>query len=194
MSRQESDREPVSVSFSEDVAGFIDYDETDYEAAYRAGAAAGRRLALQLRVTADDVERFVADGRHAARVSGWVRGDALGGTLEVEGGEFTVSALRGGARHLGYRLRVHDGAGRPLTIAGFKLALDGTAPPLNVRLLTGHGEETDEAPGLAAGVLHMPDQGLAAQIATFHVSPPLRLDALARFGALVVGHAWDARR
>jgi cholesterol oxidase len=191
---QESDHSPASVSFSEQLSGFIDFDENDYERAFRAGAGAGRRLALQLRVTADDVRRFAADGRHAARVTGWVRGDALGGTLEIEGGEFTVLEGAGGERRLGYRLRVHDGAGRPLTIAGYKLAVDGLPAPLRTRVLAGHVEDADDAAVVATGLLQMPDDGIAAQIATFRVAPPLALDALAHFGALVVGHAWDAPR
>jgi hypothetical protein len=47
---------------------------------------------------------------------------------------------------------------------------------------------------VATGLLHMPADGIAAQIATFRVAPPLRLDALSRFGALVVGDSWDTTR
>jgi cholesterol oxidase len=191
MCRQKTD--PATVSFAEDLAGYIDFDEDDYESAYRAGEAAGRRVALQLRVTADDAERFVPDGRHPARVAGWARIDALGGPLEIERGEFTVLARPDGVRRLGYRLALHDGAGRPLTLAGFKLAQDGERPPLRLRVLAGHVGPDDDAPVVATGLLHMPPDGVAAQIATFRVSPPLRLDALSRFGALVVGDAWDAR-
>ena len=179
-------RHPASVSFREQLAGFIDFDEADYEAAFRAGAAAGRRLELQLQITADDADRFVADRRRVARVTGWVRGDALGGPLEVEDGEFSVLAGR-----LGYRLRVHDGADRPLTLAGYKEPVNGVPPALRVRVRAGHGEQ---GPVVATALLHMPGDGLAAQVSTFRVSPPLRLDTLARFGALVVGEHWDRHR
>jgi len=194
MSGQKSDPGLATVTFMEDLAGFIDFEEADYDAAYRAGEAAGRRLALQLRVTTDDADGFVPDGRHPARVGGWARVDALGGPLEIEHGEFTVLALPDGGRRLGYRLRVHDGAGRPLTLAGFKHALDGDGPPLRLRVLAGHAARDDDAPVVATGLLHMPADGIAAQIATFRVSPPLRLDALSRFGALVVGDSWKYPR
>ena len=52
----------ATVSFSEELAGFFDFGEADYEAAFRAGEADGRRLTLQLRVIADDADDFVADG------------------------------------------------------------------------------------------------------------------------------------
>jgi cholesterol oxidase len=182
---------PASVSFSEELSGFIDFEEAEYEAAFRAGEAAGRRLALRLRVTADDADRFVADRQQAARVTGWVRGDAVGGPVAVEHGEFT---LLDPDRRLDYRLHVHDGAGRPVTIAGFKLPMDGVPPPLNVRVLAGHVAACENAPTIATGMLHMPEGGLVAQIATFRVSPPLRLDSLARFGGLIIGEHWDPRR
>jgi len=193
MPGQNSDQGSATVTFTEDLAGFIDFDEDDYEAAYRAGEAAGRRIVLRLRVTAEDAERFVPDGRHAARVAGWARVAELGGPLEIERGEFTVLELPDGARRLGYRICVHDGAGRPLTLAGFKLALDGEGPPLRLRVLAGHVAPDDDAPVVATGLLHMAADGIAAQVATFRVSPPLRLDALSRFGTLVVGDAWPAR-
>jgi cholesterol oxidase len=188
------DSGPATVTFREDLAGFIDFEESDYEAAYRAGEAAGRRLVLQLRVTTDDADGFVPDGRHPARVAGWARIDSLGGPLEIEHGEFTVLALPDGGRRLAYRLRVHDRAGRPMTLAGVRHAVEGEEPPLRLRVLAGHAGRDDEAPVVATGLLHMPADGIAAQIATFRVSPPLRLDALSRFGALVVGDSWDTRR
>jgi cholesterol oxidase len=191
MPSHESDPAPTSVSFVEEASGFIDFDEADYDAAYRAGAAAGRRLTLRLRITADDAERFVADRRRAARVDGWVRGDALGGPMEVEDGEFEVLAGRDGTRRLGYRLRVRDGTGRALTITGHKSPFNGVPPALRVRVLDGQGER---GAVVATGILEMPGGGLAAQVATFRVTPPLRLDTLARFGALVVGDHWDSHR
>ena len=124
-------------------------------------------------------------------MTGWVRGDALGGPLEVERGELTV---REPDRRLDYRLHVHDGAGRPITIAGYKLPVDGVPPPLRVRVLAGHVAAGGQAPAIATGLLHMPEGGLVAQIATFRVRPPLRLHTLARFGRLIVGEHWDPCR
>ena len=186
--RQESGYSPVSVSFSEELAGYIDFEETDHLAAFRAGEAAARRLALQLRITAKDVDRFIADAGHAARVTGWVRGESLGGPSEIESGAFNVIVHPDGGRLMDYRLGFHDGAGRPLTLVGRKelpADPDGEAWTLYVRVLAGHAD-SDEAPLIATGILHVLPGDFAKQLTTFRVSPPLRLDALARFGELFV--------
>ena len=189
----------ASVSFSEELAGYIDFDESNYDAAFRAGAAAGRRIGLRLSITADDVDRIVAEGRATARVTGWVRGGALGGPLEIESGEFHLAVGAEGTRRMDYRLRFRDGADRPVTLAGFKEANGGLAdapPALYTRLLAGHVDGADEpAPAvLATGILEVHPDELARQLSSFRVSPPLRLDALARFGVLLAGDLWHTYR
>jgi cholesterol oxidase len=196
---QGSDDTTASVSFSETLTGYVDYDETDYEAAFRAGERGGRRLALQLQITAGDVDRFIADEQHPAQVAGWVRGHTLGGSIEVEGGEFNVVVLPDGGRRMDYRLRFHDGAGRPLTLVGRKelpVRPDGAAWTLYLRVHAGHVDagEQSAAPVIATGIAHILPGDFAKQLTTFRVSPPLRLDALARFGAFFAGDLWEAYR
>lgn len=187
------------VSFSEEAAGYIDFDETGYEAAFRAGEAAGRRLALQLRITAEDVDRCIAEERATARVSGRVRSDALGGPLEVEHGQFHLAARADGTRRMDYRLWFHDGADHPLSLVGFKevpVGLGDPGPLLYTRLLAGHVEAADESATsvVATGILQLHPDEFAKQLSTFRVSPPLRLDALARFGVLFAGDLWETYR
>jgi cholesterol oxidase len=199
MSQESDGMRRASVTFSEEAAGYIDFDETEYDAAFRAGKAAGRRLALQLRITANDVDRCVAEERATARVAGWVRCDVLGGPLEVEHGEFHLAVRADGTRRMDYGLRFHDGADRPLTLVGFKEVRGERADAgaaLYTRLLAGHVEAADEpaAPIVATGILRLHPDEFAKQLTTFRVSPPLRLDALARFGVLFAGDLWRTHR
>ena len=199
MGQESDDPAGVSVSFNEELAGYIDFDETGYDAAFRAGETAGRRLTLRLAITADDVVRSVAQGRATARVTGWVRGGALGGPLEVERGELHLAIGADGVRRMDYRLRFHDGADRPITLAGLKEVrreLADAPPALYTRLLAGHVEAADEpaAAVLATGILEVHPDELARQLSSFRVSPPLRLDALARFGVLFAGDLWHTYR
>jgi cholesterol oxidase len=187
---QEFDHGPAAISFTEEVAGHIAFEETGRQPAARVGDATRARVALQLRITADDVDRFLADERYAARVAGWVRIDVLGGALEVEDGTFNLVAGPDGHR-IEYRLCFHDGADRPLTLVGFK---DGVGSALQLRLLAGHVEADEDAAAIAAGTLQTLPDDVARQLTTFRVSPPLRLDALARFSALFAGDPWATRR
>ena len=103
---------------------------------------------FHLTITADDVDRFIADHAHEATVAGWVGCDALGGRLPVEGGHFNLFVDQDGdAAHkrMYYRLHFRDGAGHPLTLVGFKEV--ATTPGFDVwsdtstlytRVLAGH--------------------------------------------------------
>ncbi len=174
--------------------GFLDFDETDHRRAFRAGEAAGRRRMFHQTVSTDDVERFLEDEAYPARVAGWVRCDALGGLLEVEGGHFNLVA-EGGRRRMDYRLLFQDPAGAPLALAGFKAPGDddlwSDMSTLYARIHLGH---EPDAPAVAAAILQIHPNDFARQLTSFRVSPPLRLDVLARFGEVFAGELWNAYR
>ena len=194
----------IAVAFTEEMKGFVDFEETDYEQAHRAGEAADRRLMFHLTITADDVERFVEDRRHEATVAGWVDCDALGGRRPVEGGHFNLFVDQGDdPRHkrMYYRLHFRDGAAHPLTLVGFKEVRDDAGvdlwsdtSTLYTRVLAGHvaAEQEPEAAVIATGILHILPRDFARQLTTFRVRPAHRLDALARFGVLFAGELWEA--
>ncbi len=185
----------VSLAFTEEMKGFLDFEETDHRRAFRAGEAAGRRLMFHITVTTDDIERFLDDGDYPARVAGWVRCDALGGLLEVEDGHFKL-LVAGDRRRMEYRLAFRDPAGAPLTLAGHKEVRDGCDLWSDMSTLFAHVQagHAPDAPVVATGILQIHPNDFARQLTSFRVSPPLRLDALARFGALFAGDLWDAYR
>jgi cholesterol oxidase len=177
--------------------GFLDFEETDHRRAFRAGEAAGRRLMFHVTISTDDIERFLEDEDYPARVGGWVRCEALGGLLDVESGEFNL-VVDGDRRRMEYRLAFRDPADSPLTLAGFKeirhapgCDLWSDMSTLFARIHAGHAPE---APAVATAILEIHPNDFARQLTSFRVSPPLRLDALARFGSLFAGDLWDAYR
>ena len=187
----------VSLAFTEEMKGFLDFEETDHRRAFRAGEAAGRRLMFQVTVTTDDIERFLDDEDYPARVSGWVRCDALGGLLDVEDGHFNL-LVDGDRRRMDYRLHFRDPADAPLALAGYREVRDAPGYDLwsDMSTLFAHvhaGHEPDGAV-VATAILEIHPNDFAKQLTSFRVSPPLRLDALARFGALFAGDLWDAYR
>ena len=95
----------------------------DFDRGFRAGRESRTALMFHLTITADDIDRFIADRQHEARGQGWVRCDALGGELPVERGHFNLFVDQDGDRsrkRMYYRLHFSDGAGHPLTLAGYK--------------------------------------------------------------------------
>ena len=196
----------VTLAFTEEMKGFCDFSEPDYDRAYRIGREAGQDLMFHLTITTEDVERFIADREHEAVAVGWVQSGALGGRLAVERGQFNLFVDHDGRRdrkRMHYRLPFHDGAGHPVTLVGYKEVVDdpgfdawSDTTTLFTRVLAGHvapGEQPDAAV-VATGILKIPPLDFARQLTTFDTDPPGRVDAIARFGALFAGDLWDVYR
>ncbi|MEV4351650.1 GMC family oxidoreductase [Actinoplanes sp. NPDC049596] len=187
-----------SLSFTEEMKGFVARGTADPEAGAADGRKLNQRLSFRLTITADDVEKFVADPDHEARAEGHVDCDLLGGRLEVERGWFNlfVPTDDPDGRRMLYRLHLAGG----LTLTGHKEVHDDPGvdlwrdtSTLYVRVLAGHvppGED-DSAETVAAGVItiHVPD--FLRQLTTFKVTGPRPAQTMAEFGRLFVGELWD---
>jgi hypothetical protein len=178
----------VTVKFTEEMKGRVDFGETDYERGYEGDT----RLMFHLTIGTDDIDSFVADPRHEAAATGWVGCEALGGRRPVERGWFNlfVDTGRPGDKRMLYRLHFADGVGHPLTLTGHKvirhdkgkLDLWPDTTTLYTRLLRGHVEPDgdDAAEIVASGVLRVRKLDFARQLTTFR-GPP---GALLRFNLL----------
>lgn len=190
----------TSLSFTEEMKGFVTYGEGD---ARIGELAEGRRpLSFRLTITADDTDRFLADPGHEAKAEGWVDAGGHGGRCPVERGTFNLFVADGAQdrRLMKYRLFYTDGEDRRRTLSGHKNVLHG--PPtriwpdtstLYVRLLDGHvGEdEEDGADVVAAGVLHIQLTDFARQLTTFRTSGPDGAGKLLDFGRFFAGELWE---
>ncbi|MFI8546361.1 GMC oxidoreductase [Spirillospora sp. NPDC077959] len=199
----------TSLSFTEEMKGFVTYGETDP----RIGELAdGRRpLSFRLTITAEDTDRFLSEPGHEARAEGWVDAAGHGGRCPVERGTFNLFVAPGGPgaddgrgqvdrRLMKYRLFYTDGDGARRTLSGQKDVLHG--PPtriwpdtstLYVRVLDGHvGEdEEDGAEVVAAGVLHIQLTDFARQLTTFRTAGPGGVEKLLSFGRFFAGELWE---
>ncbi|WP_067802802.1 GMC oxidoreductase [Actinomadura formosensis] len=190
----------TSLSFTEEMKGFVTYGEIDPRAG---GLAEGRRhLSFRLTITAEDADRFLADPDHEAKAEGWVDAAGNGGRCPVERGTFNLF-VAGGAqdrRLMRYRLLYTDGEGRRRTLSGHKNVLHG--PPtriwpdtstLYVRLLDGHvgADEEDGARVVAAGVLHIQLSDFARQLTTLRAMGPDGAGKLLDFGRFFAGELWE---
>jgi cholesterol oxidase len=199
-----------ALRFTEKMIGAFAFDELDYERGYQLGLAGGNKggpLMFRLTIGTDDVARFVADPRHAAVSSGYVRSNPLGGQLPVEAGAFNLFVDEGPhTRHMLYRLYFSDSTGRPLTLAGYKDVKPGPitkvwpeTSTLYVRVLAGHvpvddGGQSAEEGVVGSGILHIRPLDFAWQLSTFRVNGSSLggdLRALDSFGNLFLRELWQ---
>lgn len=200
----------TSISFKETMAGSVVLGASDVGAGSGNGGGAGSPLSVTLTITADDLERFMVEPAHEARVEGFVQCEELGGRLPLKDGAFNLFVDEGDPAHkrMLYRLHFHDGVGHPLTLTGHKVIETETGrglwrdtTTLYTRVLKGHvdaGADGDAEP-VAAGIIRITPLLFARQLTTFRTHGPTvaaSAAGLARFGALFAGGLWDvyARR
>ena len=197
------EQQVVSLSFTEEMKGYVTFGESDFDRGFRAGKESGTGLMFHLTITAHDVDRFIADPQHQAQAEGWIESDAFGGKLPVKDGVFNLFVDAGppGFKRMLYRLDFADGGQHPLTLTGFKeirrhhgLDLWTETTTLFTRVLAGHVEPAQDATAelIATGILHIHPLDFARQLTTFRVDPPSEVEALARFGILFAGELWQA--
>lgn len=191
----------VSLAFTEEMKGYVSFDESDFDRGFRAGKKAGTAFMFHLTIATEDVDRFIADPQHTARADGWIESDAFGGKLPVADGVFNLFVEeRPGFKRMLYRLQFADGEQHLLTMTGFKevhhdkgLDLWSDTTTLFTRVLEGHVSADEDAVAklVASGILHIHPLDFARQLTTFRVDPAHRVDALARFGGLFAGELWS---
>jgi cholesterol oxidase len=194
----------VSIAFTEEMKGHVTFGEPDFKRGEDGGKESETRFMFHLKITADDLDRFIADPDHLGRAEGYVRCDALGGERAVERGIFNLFVNLDGnkrTKRMLYRLYFTDDEEHPLTMTGFKVVEDDPGidniwedtSTLYTRVLAGHVEAADDgsAEVVAAGILHIEPQDFAKQLTTFDTEPDRRPDAVARFGALFAGNLWE---
>ncbi|HET9139503.1 GMC family oxidoreductase [Actinophytocola sp.] len=200
---------PTSLSFEEEMAGFLFLGATDPRSTPVKGRSRADRLSFQLTIHIDDVDTFLARPEHLARAEGWVQADSCGGRNRVERGWFNLFVPGGGpgSREMRYRLWFTDGAGQPRTLVGWKDVHDGPATrmwhdtsTLYTRLLRGHlpPQGDDDLPAdagvagvIGAGTLRIQPMDLAVTLKSFRAQGPNGITALAQFGRFFVGQLWD---
>lgn len=201
-------RPATTVSFTETMGGSVVLGATD--ARSQNGGGAQKPLSVTLTITADDLDRFMIEPTHEARVEGFVQCEDLGGRLPVEGGAFNLFVDEGDPAHkrMLYRLHFRDGVGHPLTLTGYKVIETETGrglwrdtTTLYTHVLKGHVDAAGDAAAepVAAGIIRITPLKFARQLTTFRARGPsaaASMSGLARFGVLFAGSLWDvyARR
>jgi hypothetical protein len=198
----------TGVRWTERFAGRLGFEAaTDYNDALLENV--GQDATMMMRVSYDDVERWIRDSSYPGRVEGGtLTCDGLsGGTATVEGGRFEILVPANGrlsdSLHLRMRYQMalrHDATGEPLTLHGFKLIENNPGfdcwtdtTTLFTRLFRGADVAADADDGglLAIGVLHINLVSFARQMLGFRGASGSWSD---RFGAALRYQTWFGRR
>ena len=208
-----TDSPTYHLEFTEEMKGFVTFNEGDYQRGFDRGQASGSAVMFHLAIATDDTYSFIANPTHVAGAVGYVHSDVLGGRLPVERGVFNLFVDAGEAnhepaRHMLYRLWFTDVAGHRMTLTGFKdikhpvavrsrlTDVWGDTTTLYIKILAGYVEAggDDEADLIGAGILHILPRDFAHQLTTFRVTGPGlsgRWRAFRAVGRLFVGQLWE---
>jgi cholesterol oxidase len=195
---------PTRVHFTEEMKGYVTFEETDYDSGFRRGKEAGNFLMFHLTISVDNVERFLADPQHEASAVGYVRCPALGEDMPVDKGVFNLFVDHEGRldKRMIYRLYLNHEKEGPLTLSGFKVIKDdpgydiwSDTTTLFTHLLRGHvGPEEDASEVLASGIIHIYHRDFLKQLTTIRVEGPTLAEgnkARLQFGQAFFGPLWD---
>jgi cholesterol oxidase len=192
------DTPPTSLSFAEEMAGFVlpgAADPMSIEDSPEAGP-----LSFGLTIHVDDVAAFLAEPEHSARAQGWVQAPCCARRHPVERGWFNLftTGQTPGGREIRYRLWYTDADGQARTLAGWKDVHDGPitrlwrdTSTLYAHLLAGHVPPDDAAVADAAARLRIRPLNFAATLGSFRTEGPHGAAALAGFGRFFIGQLWD---
>jgi cholesterol oxidase len=160
----------------------------------------GGELTVELTITIEDVDEFLADPRHEAVPAGWADCADLGGRIAVRGGSVNllVPGATAGQRQMIYRLYLCGTGGERWTLIGHKDLVDDPGidlwpdtTTLAVRLLPGHVPGEQDAKTLGVGVLHIRKRDFVRQLTTLRADGPDPAGTLRKFGTFFLGRLWD---
>lgn len=205
----------TKVSFTEEMKGFVDVGEVDYDNGFARGKQNSTSIMFHLTITVDGVNRFVTRPEHdTTDLDGYVECAHLGGRLPVEKGWFNlfVDEKDSSQKTMLYRLFFRDSNGQPFSLCGFKDIKDdpgfdlwADTTTLFTTIYRGHVSVEEEMAArtdtqkfseihYASGKIHIYFFDFLKQLTTFRADGPTISDrtvAMARFGRLFMGKLWD---
>ncbi len=195
---------PVGIEFTERMSGFVSTKVgDDYEKGAKAAEAAGEALDFVLTIHASDMESFVADAEHEARMAGTVSAPGLSPKpLAVSEGRFnlfTEDPDRVATRIMRYRMKLSTEEGREYWFHGFKEIHDdrgfdlwSDTTTLYVTLRDGPDEKS---PAIGKGILRIAPDDFMRQLTTMRATDPPSdreaLEAKVKFGRFFAGSLFD---
>ncbi len=190
--------------FTETMRGHWSTEVTDdFQAAATRGKQDGSTFEFTLTVISHDLKAMVEDPQHAARMVGTVLAPELSASpLTVSDATFNLLVVDPDeilTRKMLYRMTLASPEGKTYLVTGFKRIQNTLGPDIwddtTTLFITVHDGESEAAPVLGRGVLHIEPADFLRQMTTTEVTNTEtiqeRLEGLARFGLLFAGGLQD---
>lgn len=203
---------PLSVT--EWMKGYITLGATSYDDGFIQGIDSGLRFSHEVVISVDDIDRFVEEPRHEARMDGFIECEAFGGKRTVEGGTFNMLLDREDPKLkvMLYRIPFLDASGAQRTMMGHKTihadrALDmlhdimtlyirifeGDIPGPDISTTAIPGGVAPDIKPIAMGILHIETADAFRSARSFRApgSGPLQAaEGAAKFGKFYLEGLW----
>jgi cholesterol oxidase len=196
---------PIRLTVEEWMKGYVGQGATDHQDGFISGLAAGNYFVHDVFIDIDDVDRFVADKDHPARLVGSIDCGLFGGKCQVTSGTFNmfVDGESPKTRFMDYRMCFNDTGGNPWTMFGKKTVHDdhsldlwSDTTTLYIGLYRGSPETEPSTPDPQGGkgVIHIEKLDLIKSVASFKApgaTIPEAGHAMTAFFRFFLGQIWD---
>lgn len=187
--------ETIGIRFTETMKGhFVADPDLDFDAAERVGRENDSKMAFVVTIESSDLDRFMEEPDHEARLVGTVTCPALSARpLTATDGRFNLfrrSDEQVQTRNMIYRMKLTTEEGRQFYLHGFKTIREGSVlsmwPETTTLYVTVHEGEHPDGPAIGKGVLHIEPVDFLHQLHTLTVTnapdAATRLRKSAEFG------------
>lgn len=191
---------PVGVQFTETMRGYLSTAvQDDYQRGFEQGKKDGTPFEFTLTVTADDVDKLIAEPSHAARMAGTVKATAISPQpLQVTDGKFNLfvdDPTVAMTRKMIYRMPMKATDGRVFFMEGFKTIHNDPGPDMwpdtTTLYVTVHEGADSAGPVLGKGIVHIKVADFTKQLSTMKAvnakNKAEEVKAVAKFGDFFYG-------
>ena len=190
----------LGFTFSEVMAGGVAFGETDPLVGLAAARAAGTTMTMHGTIVIEDLDSFIADGKHPGSLTGTLDFPPLGLQMPSTAGVFNLFSPTSDptTKYMVYEMDFEH-EGQSYYVAGHKdvkeasmLALWHATTTLYTQL---HRGSDKTGPVVGAGVLSLSLHDLIQMVPTMHAvnaaSPQQAAEAVTKFGRFFLGELWD---
>jgi cholesterol oxidase len=193
----------LGLQFTERMSGFIAPGDTDdYAEAFRRGKEADASFVLLATILADDLDRFLSEPAHKAKLTGTVNAPSLSlQPMEILDGTFNLfleDPTNVNARKLVYEMKLDGANGQQLFVYGYKFVHDDPGldawkdtTTLFVTVCENGKPGTPAGKLVAKGIITISLPDFAKELTTIEIlnssGTVQKLEAIARFGRVFAG-------